>query len=107
MRIKLNKIICATDFSELSNHAVFYGAFLAKEYNAELYLCHVIDLSSATMYGEGAKQIKGKRLGERVVSVSGHDGCGSGDRNGRGAGTRAFCIRESFSGAGAPGPLRG
>ncbi len=52
MRIKLNKIICATDFSELSNHAVFYGASLAKEYNAKLYLCHVIDLSSATMYGE-------------------------------------------------------
>ena len=52
MRIKLNKIICATDFSDLSNHAVFYGASLAKEYNAKLYLCHVIDLSSATMYGE-------------------------------------------------------
>lgn len=52
MRVKLNKIICATDFSDLSNHAVFYGASLAKEYNAKLYLCHVIDLSSATMYGE-------------------------------------------------------
>ena len=52
MRIKLNKIICATDFSDLSNHAVFYGASLAQEYKAKLYLCHVIDLSSATMYGE-------------------------------------------------------
>lgn len=52
MRVKLDKIICATDFSELSNHAVFYGASLAREYNAKLYLCHVIDLSSATMYGE-------------------------------------------------------
>jgi len=52
MRIKLDKVICATDFSVLSNHAVFYGATLAREYKAKLYLCHVIDLSSATMYGE-------------------------------------------------------
>ena len=52
MRIKLDKIICATDFSVLSNHAIFYGATLAREYKAKLYLCHVIDLSSATMYGE-------------------------------------------------------
>ncbi len=52
MRVQLNKIICATDFSELSKHAVFYGASLAKEYRAKLYLCHVIDLSSATMYGD-------------------------------------------------------
>ncbi len=52
MRIKLDKILCATDFSDLSNHAVFYGASLAREYKAKLYLCHVIDLSSATMYGE-------------------------------------------------------
>ena len=52
MRVKLDKIICATDFSELSNHAVFYGASLARDYKAKLYLCHVIDLSSATMYGE-------------------------------------------------------
>lgn len=52
MRVKLNKILCATDFSDLSNHAVFYGASLAREYDATLYLCHVIDLSSATMYGE-------------------------------------------------------
>jgi nucleotide-binding universal stress UspA family protein len=52
MRVKIDNIMCATDFSELSNHAVFYGASLAREYNAKLYLCHVIDLSSATMYGE-------------------------------------------------------
>ncbi|MBN1906379.1 MAG: universal stress protein [Deltaproteobacteria bacterium] len=52
MRVKLDNIMCTTDFSELSNHAVFYGASLAREYSAKLYLCHVIDLSSATMYGE-------------------------------------------------------
>ena len=52
MRMQLKKIICATDFSDLSNHAVTYGVSLASEFNAKLYLCHVIDLSSATMYGE-------------------------------------------------------
>lgn len=52
MRVNLEKIICATDFSELSNHAVYYGVSLAREFKAKLYLCHVIDLSSATMYGE-------------------------------------------------------
>jgi len=54
MRMQIRKIICATDFSSLSNHAVSYGVFLAGEFKAKLYLCHVIDLSSATMYGEAA-----------------------------------------------------
>lgn len=52
MRIQWKKIICSTDFSDLSNHAVKYAIALAKEFKAKLYLCHVIDLSSATMYGE-------------------------------------------------------
>jgi nucleotide-binding universal stress UspA family protein len=52
MRIHLKKIICATDFSDLSNHAIAYGIYLAREFKAKLYLCHVIDLSSATIYGE-------------------------------------------------------
>ncbi|MGA1865423.1 MAG: universal stress protein, partial [bacterium] len=52
MRIQIKKIICSTDFSDLSNHAVKFGIALAKEFEAKLYLCHVIDLSSATMYGE-------------------------------------------------------
>jgi len=52
MRIQLKKIICTTDFSELSNSAISYGITLAREFKAKLYLCHVIDLSTATMYGE-------------------------------------------------------
>ncbi|MFC1820353.1 universal stress protein [Thermodesulfobacteriota bacterium] len=52
MRLSFKSLICATDFSDLSNHAVFYGIYLAKEFNAKLYLCHVIDISSATLYGE-------------------------------------------------------
>jgi len=52
MRLRIKKILCATDFSDLANYAVNYGVSLAKEFNAKLYLCHVIDLSSATLYGD-------------------------------------------------------
>ena len=52
MRMYLKNIVCATDFSDLSNHAIAYGVYLAREFKAMLYLCHVIDLSSATIYGE-------------------------------------------------------
>jgi nucleotide-binding universal stress UspA family protein len=52
MRIFLQRILCATDFSDFSNHAVPYGIALAKEFKSKLFLCHVIDLSSAAIYGE-------------------------------------------------------
>jgi nucleotide-binding universal stress UspA family protein len=50
--MQLNSIICATDFSDYSNHAVRYGIALAKEFSAKLYVCHVVDLPSVGMYGE-------------------------------------------------------
>jgi nucleotide-binding universal stress UspA family protein len=52
MRVQMKSIICTTDFSDFSGHAVSYGIALAKEFRAKLYLCHVIDLSSAAMYGD-------------------------------------------------------
>lgn len=52
MRVFPKQIICATDFSDFSNHAIPYGIALAKEFKARLFLCHVIDLSSAAIYGE-------------------------------------------------------
>jgi nucleotide-binding universal stress UspA family protein len=52
MRVLPKQILCATDFSDFSNHAVPYGIALAKEFKARLFLCHVIDLSSAAIYGE-------------------------------------------------------
>jgi nucleotide-binding universal stress UspA family protein len=52
MRVLPKNILCATDFSDFSNHAVPYGVALAKEFKAKLFLCHVIDLSSAAIYGE-------------------------------------------------------
>ena len=52
MRLFPKHVLCATDFSDFSNHAIPYGIALAKEFKARLFLCHVIDLSSAAIYGE-------------------------------------------------------
>jgi nucleotide-binding universal stress UspA family protein len=52
MKIQINNIICTTDFSDLSNQAVPIGIALAKEFNAKLYLCHVIEVTSNFNYGE-------------------------------------------------------
>lgn len=52
MRVQFKNILCATDFSEFSNHTVNYGVALAKEFEANLIICHVIDLSSVAIYGE-------------------------------------------------------
>ena len=53
MKIDIKTIVCTTDFSDFSNRAIPYGVALAREFGAKLYLCHVIDLSSVAMYGEG------------------------------------------------------
>ena len=52
MRVKVKNIICSTDFSDYSNHAVPYSIALAKEFGAKLYMCHIIEISSAAIYGE-------------------------------------------------------
>jgi nucleotide-binding universal stress UspA family protein len=51
MSVQLKSIICATDFSDFSNHAVSYAIAFAQEFGAKLYMCHVIDLSYAATYG--------------------------------------------------------
>ncbi len=52
MRINLKNIVCATDFSEFSDHAIPYGIALAKDFGAKLYICHIIDLPSVAIYDE-------------------------------------------------------
>lgn len=41
--IRLAKILVPTDFSEFSRHAVRYGCELARSFNAELTLVHVVE----------------------------------------------------------------
>jgi nucleotide-binding universal stress UspA family protein len=52
MRIQLKKILCTTDFSDFSNYAVPYAIRLAKEFNATLYVCHVVDITPIAAYDE-------------------------------------------------------
>jgi nucleotide-binding universal stress UspA family protein len=52
MKININKILCATDLSELSNISISAAVALAKEFNAKLYVCHVIDLTIQAAYGD-------------------------------------------------------
>ena len=52
MRKQFKNILCATDFSDFSNRTVSYGVGLAKEFEAKLLVCHVVDLSSVVIYGE-------------------------------------------------------
>jgi len=51
MRVRLKTILCTTDFSEYSNQTVSYGVAIAKEFDARLLVCHIIDLQFAAIYG--------------------------------------------------------
>ena len=48
---RLTKILCPTDFSEHSEHALAYAATLAKEYDATLLVLHVDTPLSPAAYG--------------------------------------------------------
>jgi nucleotide-binding universal stress UspA family protein len=50
--IKISRILVPTDFSELANLAVDYGAAIAEQFQAELHLLNVIDDYFVTT-GEG------------------------------------------------------
>ncbi len=52
MKINFNNILCATDLSDLSGVAISSGVALAREFNAKLYLCHIVDLSTTAAYGD-------------------------------------------------------
>ncbi len=52
MRKQVNKIFCATDFSKLADGVVSYGIALAREFNAKLFVCHVVDFPTVSMYGK-------------------------------------------------------
>lgn len=51
MKINFRHIVCATDLSDFSNSAVIQAIGMAKEFNAKLSICHVIDVPLVTMHG--------------------------------------------------------
>lgn len=52
MRMQPRRILCTTDLSAFSNQTLGYGIGLAKAFDAKLFICHVVDLPFATIYGE-------------------------------------------------------
>jgi hypothetical protein len=40
MRVQFKKILCATDFSDFSNHTINYGVALAKEFGSRLIMAN-------------------------------------------------------------------
>jgi nucleotide-binding universal stress UspA family protein len=52
MRIQFQNILCATDLSDHSNYAVTHGIALARVFQGQLHVCHVVDFPTPAMYGE-------------------------------------------------------
>jgi nucleotide-binding universal stress UspA family protein len=50
MSISLTKIMCPVDFSDPSNHALDYALELARLFQAELWLVHVLDVQFLSPY---------------------------------------------------------
>ena len=47
--IKLNRILCPTDFSEYAEHALRYACSLSAKYAAQLHLLHVLPDPTSTL----------------------------------------------------------
>lgn len=52
MRKQIRRILAAADFSDISDNVVRFGLKIAKELDAKLYICHVINLPAISLYGE-------------------------------------------------------
>jgi nucleotide-binding universal stress UspA family protein len=52
MKLVFKNLLCTTDLSDFSNAAVYYGAALARVFEATVHLCHVIDLPIVSVHGE-------------------------------------------------------
>ena len=51
MRVRISTILCPIDFSDYSDRIISYGAAIAREFDARLLVCHIIDLQFAAIYG--------------------------------------------------------
>lgn len=51
MKVKFNHILCTTDLTDFSNQAALRAVHLAKEFDAKIYLCHIIDVTPVSMHG--------------------------------------------------------
>lgn len=49
MRLQPKNILCPTDLSEYSNHALDYAVALARKFQAKVHVCYTVDLSAAAL----------------------------------------------------------
>ncbi len=52
MRVTIQRILCTVDFSDFSRNTVQYGMALAQEFDAELFLSHIIEIPASGFYGD-------------------------------------------------------
>lgn len=64
--IRLKRILCATDFSECSNHALRYACEFAEAFGADLHLLHVNEPPAAAYSEFGVGYVGAQNLEEDV-----------------------------------------
>lgn len=50
MRVKLDSILAAVDFSDASSRVLPYAVLMAERFSAKLYVCHALDFAYAGIY---------------------------------------------------------
>jgi len=61
MRMNFRSIICATDFSDFSNRTIPYGAAIAREFDARLYVC-----TSRPVGGHHLRRVSADPVGQQL-----------------------------------------
>ena len=81
--ITIQKVLVATDFSPVAETALIYGRALARTFDAQLHLVHVVDDFSRFNYAEGAGLLPRARSARRSRGPAGKSSkarCGEDDR---------------------------
>ena len=65
--ITIQKVLVATDFSPVAETALIYGRALARTFDAQLHLVHVVDDFSRFNYAEGAGLLPPSAFREEIA----------------------------------------
>ncbi len=67
MKIKLDKILCATDFSDFSKYVIHFGVRLALRFNSHLVVFHAISFPRDQLYGNVLNHVgEHKKLADKA-----------------------------------------
>lgn len=68
--LRLNSILLATDFSQVSEKALRHSLAIARHYRAKFNLAHVVSSLGFTLCGPGCGEYRDRGSFERCPSVS-------------------------------------